>query len=603
MGNPLSNSLPKCQLESLYSQILNIPQDWLQRAGNEILLWIDTLCCPAEGGPYQNERALVLNEMRKIYEQAVLVFVLDGELQEIDHQCLGVLEIAFRILNSRWMRRLWTLQEGYLADKVWVQFKNKAFELDQESVKSMDFDALNVECYWIGRDIMALYGSLRRKQMPVKVDRQLESTFLVFALQGRSVKEPSDEPICIATLLNLDVSRIVAVSTRERDCAEKRMRILWTLIQHSIIGIPKSVLFYIGRKLSLEGFHWAPTSLLEKDAQSLIEALFAGPAIVCAKISPAGLITQSEGLLFPLQRRNLRCLQKKSSFKTVDVLRSNMVLLRDSAGRWFAFARPNLDQATESSQQKPLIDGRLKTIGYRNAAERKFIRDGVILRENVIDCSPQSSSSGISLFVAVHECEDKTLHVTAIERLLTTRAIPHHAAVWEVAHRIAADVRDSDEFKAVDSRDAIRNAIEEPSKLSLPQQDILGMNNQHAQSALYEQSHNDSLCTTRVWVNILRLKKLWTGPQITRKRKKERKKYEQNEQAIAEAECSDAERIVQYASQLVRHRVANEPSVNSSLQEMGRNEGFLKDVVIYMLAGTFGMDVEFQPSDQVWCVD
>ena len=39
------------------------------------------------------------------------------------------------------------------------------------------------------------------------------------------------------------------------------------------------------------------------------------------------------------------------------------------------------------------------------------------------------------------------------------------------------------------------------------------------------------------------------------------------------------------------------------LQTISADEQFLVALVLWTLAGTFGLDVEIQPPNQIWCVD
>jgi hypothetical protein len=73
----------------------------------EPLLWLDTLCCPAERGAAKDK---AIEGLRNVYERADRVLVLDSSLFSISTSDLHPSEMAIRAYTSPWMRRLWTLQ-------------------------------------------------------------------------------------------------------------------------------------------------------------------------------------------------------------------------------------------------------------------------------------------------------------------------------------------------------------------------------------------------------------------------------------------------------------------------------------------------------------
>lgn len=110
LGNPYANALPRCQLLRLLSLLRrsNMPRD-SGESDQELLLWCDTLCCPVKPSEAKT-RALV--QMKRTYQDATMVLVLDASLQLFNGGLLTAEEICTRISSSGWTRRLWTLQEG-----------------------------------------------------------------------------------------------------------------------------------------------------------------------------------------------------------------------------------------------------------------------------------------------------------------------------------------------------------------------------------------------------------------------------------------------------------------------------------------------------------
>ncbi|KAL3427769.1 het domain protein [Phlyctema vagabunda] len=77
----------------------------------KLYFWMDTLCVPR--GPKEIHNKAVMN-MRNVYAQAERVLVLDAELL-VSPAGASYEEINMRIQSSRWIRRLWTVQEAALA--------------------------------------------------------------------------------------------------------------------------------------------------------------------------------------------------------------------------------------------------------------------------------------------------------------------------------------------------------------------------------------------------------------------------------------------------------------------------------------------------------
>ena len=110
LGNPYANALPRCQLLRLLSllQRANMPVE-SGDSDQELLLWCDTLCCPVKPSEAKT-RALV--QMKRTYQDATMVLVLDASLQLFNGGLLSPEEMCTRISSTGWTRRLWTLQEG-----------------------------------------------------------------------------------------------------------------------------------------------------------------------------------------------------------------------------------------------------------------------------------------------------------------------------------------------------------------------------------------------------------------------------------------------------------------------------------------------------------
>ena len=250
MGNPKANSLPQCQLARL-SDIIDSMDDDGQRA----MIWLDTFCCPVD----PDAKRIALSRMRRTYFEARKVLVLDSSLYCYNSQDLQPAEINARILTSPWMRRLWCLQEGALARGVslWVYFKDGPIHMP---VLWARLYVLATQDLRYGRLLHDMFDDTR----PLSLDNYYsipKSTpnlaLLDRALSYRNTTVPSDEPLCIATLMDLNMNRILPL------CGEERMATVWDLIaEKNGGGLPSRMVFLEGPKLEKKGYHWAPSTLL-----------------------------------------------------------------------------------------------------------------------------------------------------------------------------------------------------------------------------------------------------------------------------------------------------------------------------------------------------
>ncbi|MCJ1287815.1 hypothetical protein MMC26_007167 [Xylographa opegraphella] len=279
LGNPLSNSLPICQLVNLRKVAValqskafasrnlgsSLKEDCSSFAANshveleESLIWIDTLCCPSEESQAKSTSIL---QLRETYSNAALVLVLDATLQTITLETTSFHEVLLRVFSSSWTSRLWTSQEGVLAKSLWFQFhdqaedfavlKNGLFLEGYEDVRAMIIyhDLVN-QFQWLG---------IYNPEDPANPKIGQELLTLDYALSRRAVSVPADEALCITTLLDLNLREIVAVPAEH----EARMCKLWELIAKKYGGIPQSILTLGYTRLETEGFRWAPKTLLDE---------------------------------------------------------------------------------------------------------------------------------------------------------------------------------------------------------------------------------------------------------------------------------------------------------------------------------------------------
>ena len=251
LGNPKANSLPSCQLlrlKSLSAQLeFSTTSSFRQPA-----FWIDTMCIPVNP-EFKALRKVAIARLAATYRQARQVLVLDADLQRCSKNCSRT-ELAIRIVSSGWMRRLWTLQEAVMSDKV-----ANAGKVDVQFLEGpVEFNAI------AGKNIQTLHHTEYALKtiysaFPQYRNRDRAFAFLARALEYRTTSKLEDEAICLASILGLEPKAITSIASF--NTAQERMHTLYTLIEQ----IPASVLFNRSKKLERD-FRWAPATLLGNKA-------------------------------------------------------------------------------------------------------------------------------------------------------------------------------------------------------------------------------------------------------------------------------------------------------------------------------------------------
>lgn len=248
LGNMKQNTIPHCRVQDLYEKILA-----LSGPGTfEITLWLDTFCVPL-WYIYGEVRNLALDKMQQTYSDAAKVLVLDGELQassmNVDYE-----EALMRISCSGWMRRLWTLHEGLLAQDLFIQFREGPTNINhfmhqwiRDAGQSHDLirSRLSVDAaglFWTLQSLGDSAGAERFEHM-------------WNCAQWRSTSKSSDETLCIAMQLGLDISPIVSLPV---EALEERM----VTLLRSQRELPTKILFLNLPRLSRPGYRWAPSTFL-----------------------------------------------------------------------------------------------------------------------------------------------------------------------------------------------------------------------------------------------------------------------------------------------------------------------------------------------------
>jgi len=124
LGNPTTNGLPVCELARIQDCVNKVSTsgkaDWSLE--QNVPFWIDTLCVPVQSENHEY-RNLAISRIAETFERAHKTLILSADLEATSIH-VPQEELAFRITSNSWWRRLWTLQEGVLAQNMVFQFRD-----------------------------------------------------------------------------------------------------------------------------------------------------------------------------------------------------------------------------------------------------------------------------------------------------------------------------------------------------------------------------------------------------------------------------------------------------------------------------------------------
>ncbi|KAL0563941.1 hypothetical protein V5O48_018117 [Marasmius crinis-equi] len=291
LGNPDENALPRCQVERLATYISG-----LQVAGEPPLaVWMDTLCIPVHPD-MKAYRKKAIKLMSQTYQNASTVLVLDRELQRLDTTNVSLLEQDLITAFVGWTRRLWTLQEAALANRLYVQLLRFPYKLENAESEADEHNRLLAQiCF---REDIANLTCRRIPPMATLKQSVFETSpptsglpiavtttalqKLAHAVKHRATSKMEDEPLILAITLGLEIGPII-----DAPDTGTRMAALLVLLR----DVPADIIFGAWSRLDNAPFRWAPRSLLGFPLQAPQSF---GPAAVC---NSYGLHATYEGLV------------------------------------------------------------------------------------------------------------------------------------------------------------------------------------------------------------------------------------------------------------------------------------------------------------------
>ncbi|KAL8988373.1 MAG: hypothetical protein Q9177_002543 [Variospora cf. flavescens] len=416
-GNVNDNALQTCLLEDISEQVRKLPWDG---SSSDYAFWIDTLCVPVRP---PNLQVLALNKMRVPYERADHVLVLDSHLRSLDSSKSSPTELFAQVSCSSWMRRLWTLQEGRLARKVWFQFADKA--MDVQSIFAV-FDRSRVPSKvenWMRLSLyIQLWMQIWYRGDPVKNTSRVSAMigYTSLALRSRSVSVPSDEALCLFNLMDMDITRVTTVPPAER------MMVFW----RSFERVPRGFVFSkASSKLSQEGLHWAPSSFMgfqsEKEWSGPQGLNSPGPDDPHAVPTGLGLQVALPGFIF-----HQGLIERMKGY---DFTWNFPLTFQDGDGVWYLM---RLEKPWRQGSDLPATPDQLAVVLARELQETG--ESSVSSRQGAENFSSQRSTVGV--LVSVTRTESEMMYVTAHNHVAVYRHAEGVQRYYSLADHCAKEV-------------------------------------------------------------------------------------------------------------------------------------------------------------------
>lgn len=307
------------------------------------------------------------------------------------------------------MRRLWTLQEGVFgkerdSERLHFQLSDETFTWTQclslaaqatgdkpvfkntAKKRSQLLDIAHAFCSHADlayNVFAAIKGRIRPAWDPHSLPNPAETFIRIHdSMMYRITSKVSDEPICIASLLGLDVREIVRSSD-----TEGRMARLYVLLER----IPVHFIFLDKppRSLPQVGFRWAPYTLLGLNITGLTEeCLVMEPSPPFGTCTPDGLRVVHSGysLAFRGTKLGTTTITHKAA-STGEEFRTTVVFLYAEAGEelTFMFHEYSLHQNVPEGMELALIKApEIPALHSRAALMAVEKRDGDVMHARIV---------------------------------------------------------------------------------------------------------------------------------------------------------------------------------------------------------------------------
>ena len=346
-----------------------------------------------------------------------------------------------RIFTSRWVTRLWTMQEAGLAIKLlfrfsdgMVMFREIWGALQNRHEANLATAALHRDLVWSCINLRVWY---RDDLWPIKA---IDLSIPLREMQRRRASVWTDEALCIATLLRLDSETIArAVPT----C---RMEAVWKLMSRMPRGIPSTIIFNTLPRLTTPGFGWAPSTLMANDSRS--DLSFGLPHSRKGTLKNAGLKVEYEGWKLR-EARPPWGISKDFIPGLVDQSRhainaGHLIIVRDLSRKWYhvmpkTMSPKKLNRIREGTDSRS--DDLLNSVQISRLVHDDSRDWRILLGENesAYTFGSQYWRPGLFAFVQRHDREAPTMKSTLAVSIVAVQA--GWQEIWQIGHEYGTALR------------------------------------------------------------------------------------------------------------------------------------------------------------------
>lgn len=256
--DPENRGIPLAHVQQILKRIEATGAKWI---------WLDGLAIPAssEALTFEEEelKIAIINNLDQIYRRAESIIILDALVMQL--QSTDLVEVAVCLACGKWMTRVWTFQEIYLAKKALIMTGTGVVDYHTMSARLRSLSGLDDECSNIYASMSS--SSLKAVYSAKKDEAKYKELYLILArLLGVEGERPALDQIAMActdrlTGNDIDYARaffpVLGLTWKSSLSREEGME----LIYNSQIDFAKGLVLMHGSPKSEFRPGWAPSYL------------------------------------------------------------------------------------------------------------------------------------------------------------------------------------------------------------------------------------------------------------------------------------------------------------------------------------------------------